>query len=130
MLLIGVTLVLLAAWYVFVTVMDRGPLAMRALLAATGCTGQIAVTCTLLGAIGLLTRGIVIGANVALAAALVAAALRVLGNPRQDPRSRSGEHPLDPASAGSDREGRAAHGAAGRRRPGAAVPGHGSVSIE
>src|SRR5437762_457662 len=90
MILIGVTLLLLAAWYVFVTAVDGGPLAMRVVLAATGCTGQITVTCTLLGAIGLLTRGLVLGANLAIAAALVAAALRVLGNARQGPSSIPG----------------------------------------
>src|SRR5437867_1843380 len=81
MLLIGVTLLLLASWHMFVTAVDGAPLAMRAVLAATGCTGQIAVSCTLLGSIGLLTRGIVLGVNLALAGALTAAALRVLGKP-------------------------------------------------
>ena len=38
MLLIGVTLLVLAAWYVFVTAADGGPLAMRIVLAATGCS--------------------------------------------------------------------------------------------
>src|ERR1044071_6238421 len=95
MLLIGVTLLLLATWYAFVTALDGGPLAMRAVLAATGCTGQIVLTCTLLGAVGLLTRGAVLGVNLAVAAALVAAALRVLGDAGRSPGSPPGNRPLD-----------------------------------
>src|ERR1043165_8360215 len=87
MILIGVTLLILASWYAFLTAHDGGPLSMLAVLAATGCSGQIALTCTLLGATGLLTREIVLALNLVIAAALLAAAAvtRTLQSPRTEP---------------------------------------------
>lgn len=76
MFLIGVTLVLIVAWHVFVGGMLEAPLSTRVVLVGVGATGQIVVTLTFLGALGLLAPVVVVLVNVTVCACLAAVPLR------------------------------------------------------
>src|SRR5438093_1250909 len=82
MLLIALTVLLVAAWWVFVTASDgpgageAGGPSTRAVLAATGASGQIVLTCAVLGASALLTIPAVSAASLAVATLLTGLSLR------------------------------------------------------
>src|SRR5437867_12927636 len=90
MLLIILTLILLAAWYLSASALSAdAPLSTRAVVAGTGATGQIAVTCMALGVTGWLTPAAVAAVTLLIAAGLVVVAVRMrsrTGVPGREPR--------------------------------------------
>src|SRR5881409_1309091 len=105
MLLITLTLILLAAWYLFASgLTSQARLSTRGVLAGVGATGQIAVTCMVLGVMGWLTPAAVSAVSLVIAAGLVTAALRIPSRggvqgpgpkrePGPEPRSGSARQP-------------------------------------
>ena len=75
MLVVSVTILTAAAWWLAAAAFGRGSASERAVLALTGTTGQIVLTCTLLGAVGALTRAAAVLSALVLAAVLGAAAV-------------------------------------------------------
>jgi hypothetical protein len=75
MLVVSVTILIAAAWWLLSAAVGRGSVSERAVLALTGTTGQIVLTCTLLGAVGALTRAAAIACALVAAAGLGAVAL-------------------------------------------------------
>src|SRR5436309_10895364 len=97
MLLITLTLILLAVWYLFASgLTTEARLSTRVVLAGMGATGQIAVTCMVLGVVGWLTPAVASAVSLVIAAGLVTAAFGIPsrgGAPEPRPSRDSGREP-------------------------------------